>query len=249
MQVQEPDAYEIINKDSVQPVILTCEHASAYIPQKYHNLGLAPEMLDTHIARDKGCGELTRKLAERSGCTAFLANYSRLFIDYNRRENEADLILAESDKVAVPANVGLSETEREYRLENYHRPYYRAIFAAIERLRQNGRKPIIFSIHGFTPQLKGGAPRPWHAGVLYVKENPFAEALLKHLQQYPNFKVDANVPYDLRQFNTGTAAVCGTDIGLENAVIEIRDSEFDDMTAGVDKWCAVLDRFLHDYIS
>ena len=48
--------------------------------------------------------------------------------------------------------------------------------------------------------------------------------------------MDANVPYDMRQYNTGAAAICGEDIGLENAVIEIKDTEFDDMQAGVTKW-------------
>ena len=60
------------------------------------------------------------------------------------------------------------------------------------------------------------------------------------LRNLPELKVDANVPYDMRWYNTGAAAICGEDIGLENAVIEIRDSEFDDMAAGVAKWGNIL---------
>lgn len=236
----EDKPYKIINPNSTSPLILTCEHASNRIPQKYHNLGLPTETLDTHIARDKGCAEVTSLLAQKLNCTAFLANYSRLFIDYNRRENEDSLILEESDKVIISGNIALPAAERRYRIENYHRPYYDAVFAKIKELQQQNIQPRIFSIHAFTPQLKGGTPRPWHAGILYVKENPFANELLNNLQTYSDLTIAANVPYDLRQYNTGAAAICGEDIGLENAVIEIRDTEFEDINAGAAKWANLL---------
>ena len=155
---EQNKVFEIINPNSASGLILTCEHASSQIPESYNNLGLSADKLDTHIARDKGCKELTEVLAQKLGCTAFIAGYSRLFIDYNRRENEDSLILDESDKVLILGNL----------------------------------------------------------------------------------KVDANVPYDMRQYNTGAAAICGEDIGLENAVIEIKDTEFNDMQAGVTKWSDLL---------
>ncbi len=237
--------YEVINRDSRCPLILTCEHASAEIPAGYGNLGLSPAWLDTHIARDKGCGELTAALAQKLGCTAFLAGYSRLFIDYNRRENEDSLIVDESDKIIIPGNQNLTEAERAYRVENYHRPYYQAIFAKIKALQEQGIMPQIFSIHGFTPQLRGGSFRPWQAGILYVTKNPLAEKLLNGLRAEPDIQADANVPYDMRQYNTGAAAICGEDIGLENAVIEIRDTEFADIASGAAKWCEILSKILN----
>ena len=237
---EQNKVFDVINPDSARPLILTCEHDSAAIPSGYDNLGLSPMWLDTHIARDKGCRELTETLAQKLGCTAFLAGYSRLFVDYNRRETEASLVVDESDKVISPGNQNLSDAERKYRIENYHRPYYHVIMAKIESLRQQGVTPRIFSVHGFTPQLRGGSFRPWNAGILYVTPNAFAEKLLRGLRNLPELKVDANVPYDMRRYNTGAAAICGEDIGLENAVIEIRDSEFDDMAAGVAKWGNIL---------
>ena len=232
--------YEVMNKESKCPLILTCEHASNKIPDEYHNLGLSEKLLDTHIARDKGCKELTERLAEKMGCTAFIAGYSRLFIDYNRREYEDSLILDESDKVLIPGNMNLSKEEREFRIKHYHQPYYKAIFNKIEELQQEDITPCIFSIHGFTPQLKGGTYRPWNAGILYVKENPLAMNLLAGLKRYKDLLVDANVPYDMRQYNTGAAAICGEDIGLENAVIEIKDTEFADISKGAAKWAEIL---------
>jgi len=245
MQEEAHNIFKVINKDSLNPLILTCEHASARIPEGYDNLGLSKEALDTHIARDKGCKELTELLAEKLKATAFIAGYSRLFIDYNRREHEASLILEESDKVLIPGNKNISDKEREYRINNYHRPYYQAIFAKIRALREQGITPKIFSIHGFTPQLRGGSYRPWQAGILYVKENPLANQLLAGLKQYKELKTDANVPYDMRQYNTGAAAICGEDIGLENAVIEIRDTEFEDIKGGAEKWASILTEIIN----
>jgi len=236
--------YKVLNQESLNPIILTCEHASALIPDGYNNLGLTAEQLDTHIARDKGCGMLTEMLAQKLDATACIAGYSRLFIDYNRREHENSLILAESDKVVITGNQNLTEEEKEYRLNNYHRPYYRAIFNKINDLKAKGITPKIFSIHGFTPQLKGGNFRPWNAGILYVKENPLALQLLAGLKKHPELKVDANVPYDMRQYNTGASAICGEDSGLENAVIEIRDTEFADISVGATKWTAILSNIL-----
>lgn len=244
MQKQDK-VFNVINADSACPLILTCEHASAAIPAGYAGLGLSEQMLDTHIARDKGCGKLTEVLAQKLGCTAFLAGYSRLFIDVNRREEEAELIVDESDKILIPGNQNISPSERRYRIENYHRPYYQAIMAKIQKLQEQGIVPQIFSVHSFTPQLRGGTFRPWHAGILYVKENAFADKLLQGLQKEPALKVAANVPYDMRQYNTGVAAVCGEDIGLENAVIEIRDTEFDNLAAGIEKWSRLLYNILN----
>ena len=233
---EQNKVFDVINPNSCEGLILTCEHASSKIPEAYHNLGLSEDKLNTHIARDKGCKELTEALAQKLGCTTFIAGYSRLFIDYNRRENEDSLIVDESDKILIPGNQNLSDKERKYRIENFHRPYYQAIKNKIAELQNKGIKPQIFSIHGFTPQLRGGTYRPWNAGILYVTPNKLTEKLLKGLQSKDNLKVDANVPYDMRQYNTGAAAICGEDIGLENAVIEIKDTEFNDMQAGVTKW-------------
>ena len=107
-------------------------------------------------------------------------------------------------------------------------------------MQKKGIKPYIFSIHSFTPQLQGGEYRPWHAGILYIKENPLAMRLLAGLKQHQELKSAANVPYDMRQYNTGAAAICGEDIGLENAVIEIKDTEFDDIEQGAVKWSEIL---------
>ena len=48
----------------------------------------------------------------------------------------------------------------------------------------------------------------------------------------------------MREYNTGASAICGEDIGLENAVIEIKDTEFNDMERGCQKWADILEDIL-----
>ena len=48
MQKQDK-VFEIINQDSVNPLILTCEHASNAIPAGYENLGLPAAALAAHF--------------------------------------------------------------------------------------------------------------------------------------------------------------------------------------------------------
>ena len=241
---EQCNPYSIINEDSLNPLILTCEHASSIIPKEYNNLGLDEKYLDTHIARDKGCKELTITLSKRLNCTAFLANYSRLFIDYNRRATEESLILDESDEISIPGNKNISLKEREYRISKYHKPYYDAIYAKINQLKSKSIEPKILSIHGYTPKLQKGDYRPWHAGILYVKENPLTDKMLNGLKLKKDILVDANVPYDMRLYNTGSSTICGEDLGLENATIEIKDTEFENITQGVNKWCEYISEII-----
>lgn len=233
-------AYNVVNTDSQKPLILTCEHASALIPDSYQNLGLDADCLNTHIARDKGCRELTLSLAEQLGVTAFIGGYSRLLIDLNRQENEKELIVQSSDGIDIPANKNLSDEEKEKRLKSYYYPYHRAIDDKIETLIKQGIKPRIFSVHAFTPQLRGGSYRPWNAGILFNKENPYAANVYAKIKDIAGLNIETNVPYDLRLYKTGSSFVHGEEKGLDNCLIEIRDDEFDNLDAGVKKWTSIL---------
>ncbi len=237
----------ILNAKSDNCLIITCEHASAVIPAEYKNLGLTDEELNRHIARDKGAKEITEMLAKKLGCFAIMGNYSRLLIDLNRRENEVELILEESDKTLVPNNQCLSAEEKEKRLQKYYRPYYMAIEKHINQLCNKGIKPIVFSVHSYTPQLKGGEYRPWHAGILYHQPTKLASYLYHGLKINTDKNIGENVPYDLRKYNTGAVIMCGAEKELDYALIEIRDDEFSDLKKGAAYWVEKLENALRKY--
>ena len=244
----ENKVLEIVNKKSDSVLLLTCEHAGVDVPVEYNNLGLDEKQLDTHIARDKGCKELTKKLAQRLNCCAVLGRYSRLLINLNRRENEEELIVKVSDKVVIKGNENLDKTEIKKRLDKYYFPYYKTVENQLEYIKLLGKKPVVFSIHSYTPQLKGGEYRPWQAGVLFHKPTKLAEFLYDELQKTDK-NVGKNVPYDLRKYNTGTAVICGEEKGFDYALIEIRDDEFDNIEQGAEEWAKILGDILNKYLS
>ena len=240
--------YKVINPNSQTEIILTCEHASGKIPEGYDNLGLTKKDLNRHIAFDKGCAELTETLAKQLDCFAVLGGYSRLFIDLNRGEHEEALIVSESDKTVIDGNLNLDNEERNNRITKYYRPYYQQINQQIEKLSKLGKTPILLSIHSFTPQLQGGEFRPWNAGILYHLPQKLASFLADRLSKVSDKNIGENVPYDLRRYNTGAAIFCGENKGLDYAVLEIRDSEFDNMVQGVREWCDLLAPWLKEYV-
>ncbi len=244
----EDKVYTVVNADSLSPLVLTCEHASNHIPEKYQNLGLSAKDINRHIARDKGAKEVTLYLAQKLGCFAILAENSRLLIDLNRAKNEAELIVDESDKTLIPGNAKISDEEKKRRIEKYYNPYYRCLNQQLESLEQQGKKPIVFSIHSFTPQLRGGSFRPWNAGILFHKPQKLASFMFEKLQNTPAKKIGENVPYDLRKYNTGAAVFCGEYKGNDYALIEIRDSEFDDLAKGAEDWGNMLLPILQEYV-
>ena len=240
--------FETINEKSSSELLLTCEHAEALVPSEYGTLGLEAEKFDTHIARDKGAREVTRLLAQKLSCRAVLGKYSRLLIDLNRRPNEQELIVEKSDGVPVPFNQNLRAEEKNRRLQDFYFPYYAEIERQEEDILKNGKKPLIFSVHSFTPQLQGGDYRPWNAGILWHRENPFAQFVHHELQSRADKNIGVNVPYDLRQYNTGAAVICGEEKGFEYALIEIRDDEFDNLEKGAEWWADKLSVIISEYL-
>lgn len=222
-------------------IILTCEHATNYIDGCYNNLGLSVDDLKTHIAYDKGCKEITIKLAKELNCKYVLGQCSRLVVDLNRRIGEAELIVNSSDGIFIPDNQNISLEERNNRLNRYYYPYHNQIAKMIESCE---KEPFVFSIHGYTKALMSDNKyRPWNAGLLYFEENETIKKMLDFLDK-TGMNIGRNQPYDINKYNTGSVAIHGQDKAIANALIEIRDDEFDDFENGVNKWVEILKEVL-----
>ncbi len=154
------------------PLLLTCEHASARLPdtEKWADadLWLPP----THWAFDLGARDFVLELASHLGCPAVLARFSRLWADANRAETDADLFRTEAEGRAIALNAHLSDGERERRLREYHRPYH----AAVDRMLSEHPGRLVFSVHTFTP-VYHGEPREVEVGVLFDEEDDLAADL------------------------------------------------------------------------
>jgi predicted N-formylglutamate amidohydrolase len=172
------DSFEALDGENDGGLLILVDHASNFIPAEYQNLGLPETELARHIAYDIGAGALARVLAERFRAPAILTRFSRLLIDANRGEDDPTLIMRLSDGAIVPGNAAADPSERERRLDRFHRPYHNAIVRQIDSMLASVTPPAILSLHSYTPVWKGNQ-RPWHAGILWYQDPRFARPLIE----------------------------------------------------------------------
>ena len=177
-----------------RPLLLLADHAGVAVPEGVA-LGVSEADMARHIASDLGTDALTRALAGRLDATAMLARHSRLVVDLNRARIDPAAIPLASDGTEVPGNA-LSETEREARLARWHDGYHDLVAERIAAARPR----LIVSLHSFTPALTSGVPRPWHAGVLYNRDERTGRAMLAALAR-SGWVVGDNQPYPGTLFN------------------------------------------------
>lgn len=174
--------------------LVTCEHASPCLPEGVE-LGLAPEVMTSHVSYDRGARPIASALARRLGAPLHLGRHSRLLVDLNRRESHPAVIAVESYGVLVPANRALDAAGRELRLARFHRPYREAVRADALRLAEAGGC-FHLSVHAFDPSLDP-ARRAFDVGVLFdparEPERALAEALAAELARERSSRL--NEPY------------------------------------------------------
>jgi predicted N-formylglutamate amidohydrolase len=228
-------------------ILVVCDHASNAIPEVYGSLGLPAGQLERHIAYDIGAAAVTRLLASALNAPAVLSHYSRLLIDPNRGADDPTLIMRLSDGAVIPGNRHLSETERQTRIARYWRPYHQAIDGVIDSCLALGVAPAIVSIHSFTDVWRG-TPRPWHAGILWDKDDRLVAPLLAGLRADPALVVGDNEPYTGRLYGD-----CmwqhGTRRGLAHAIVEIRQDlirETSGQAAWAERLCQLIGSIMAD---
>lgn len=236
MQREHLDVYRIIGADRIglSPVFLVCDHASNHVPVEYGSLGLPAAEFERHIAWDPGAAPLVEALAARLNAPAILSCFSRLVIDPNRGTDDPTLVMRLSDGTIIPGNRDVTEAEIANRIARFHDPYHRALEGAIEASLAMGIAPALISIHTFTP-LWRGQTRPWHAGVLWDRDERLARIFLKGLSLEPGLVVGDNEPYR-GSITNDCMYRHGTSRGLAHVLIEVRN----DLLAtaeGVSAWC------------
>lgn len=233
----EPLPFRVLNAKSSYPVLLVCDHASSRFPASVGSLGLDPVAMRCHLAWDIGAGPLTENLAASFSLTAVLANYSRLVVDCNRQLLDPGAFLVFGDGVLVPGNRHLSEPQKAARAREIYWPYHAAIDHEIQRLSALQQSPIVLAIHSFTPVLDGES-RPWEIGILWDKDRPTAESLIRGFLD-AGYVVGDNMPYSGKAPQDYTIDNHAERAGLRHAGIEVRQDLIDDPD-GVDKLVSVM---------
>lgn len=172
------EAYRIIGTPRFGGILVVSDHASKRVPEDVV-LGIAPELLNQHIAIDIGVAAVGAMMAERPGIAAFQGHVSRLVCDFNRDEHSPALVPVASDGHAIPGNE-LSHDQRQERIARFFYPYHNAL----AQLLQDAPPALILSLHSFTPQLssKPEEQRPWQVGVLYNQDDRAARIAIPLLE-------------------------------------------------------------------
>lgn len=226
--------FEILDGDCDKAMVLLADHATNIVPEPYGRLGLPESAFTRHIAYDIGIEALTRALSASLGVPAVLSRFSRLLIDPNRGEDDPTLVMQISDGAVIPGNYPLSETERQNRLNLFHRPYHNAVAEVIGKVtKASNRAPLVLSLHSYTPAWKN-VPRPWHAAVLWDSDFRAAGQLINRLRADGDIMVGDNEPYDGALKNDTMYWHC-TRVGTPHALLEVRQDLIGD-AAGVASW-------------
>lgn len=228
------DAFTIVGTPRFGGILVVSDHASNRVPDSI-DLGIAPELLDQHVAIDIGVAQVGAIMAQRPGIAAFQGNVSRLVCDFNRDEHLPTVVPTASDGHVIPGNA-LDHAGHEERLSLYFRPYHDALAHLLDTIPQ----ALIVSLHSFTPQLAtSDEPRPWHVGVLYNEDDRAARIAIPLLEA-EGLCVGDQLPYSGRLLNATMNRHAEAD-GRPYIGIEVRQDLIAD-EAGQQEWAERLSR-------
>jgi predicted N-formylglutamate amidohydrolase len=242
LDADEPDPVMTVRPDGASAVLIACDHAGRRLPRRLGTLGVAEPDLSRHIAWDIGAWGVSLKLSAALDACAIGQTYSRLAIDCNRQPSVASSIPEISESTPIPGNVGISATDRETRRVAIHKPYHDALEAMLAARRAAGRPTMLLAMHSFTPVYKGVA-RPWHAGVLFNRDDRIGRIMLDLLRAEPGLVVGENEPYAVSDETDYTVPVHAEPHHLPHLELEVRQDLIAD-AAGEAKWAALLTRLL-----
>lgn len=209
----------VFNPEATGPVLLVCEHASAYIPEKYGNLGLADKDRLSHAVWDPGALETAELLAKMLDATLVNATHSRLLYDCNRAPDAEGGIPEKSEIFDIPGNANLTNVEIHNRIDQFYTPFYDQVRNSREVI---GGSAVIVTIHTFTP-VYHGKKRDVEIGILHDEDARLAEAILQSVDPEGELDIRRNEPYDASDGVTHTLKIHGVEPGLLNVMIEIRN--------------------------
>jgi predicted N-formylglutamate amidohydrolase len=211
-------------------IVLVCEHASNTIPARWGDLGLDAATRRAHIAWDPGALDLARGLARRLDSVLVHAPASRLVYDLNRPPDAPGAMPAKSELHEVPGNAGIDAAERLARTEALYLPWAAGLHGLIARRIALGLRPVIVTIHSFTP-VYFGQPRRVEFGVIHDADPALAVAIHAAALRMTRLQAALNAPYSAADGVTHTLRVQATPYGLPNAMLEIRNDLIADAAA------------------
>lgn len=212
----------IENEASEGRFVIVCEHASNSIPAQWDTLGLTDDQRLAHIAWDPGALGLARGMAERLDAVLVHAPVSRLVYDCNRAPDMPGAIPAKSEVYEIPGNSKITAEERLARTKSVYLPWCHGLHGLIARRIALGLRPVIVTVHSFTP-LYFGKQRRVEFGVIHDDDTALAAAIHAAAMKTTRLHTELNSPYSAKDDVTHTLRIQATPYGLPNAMLEIRN--------------------------
>ena len=116
----------------------------------------------------------------------------------------------------------------------------------IDLCQKTSRPVVLVAIHSFTDTWKGRA-RPWHASVLWDKDDRLVRPFLRGLSGDSSLVIGENVPYS-GELEGDTLNRHGTGRGIAHALVEIRQDLVRE-ASGQRQWAERLARIIADITS
>ena len=155
-------------------------------------------------------------------------------------------MLADTELGPVPANIGLSEAERDARIHEIFVPFHAAVEREIRSFTEAGKTPVYVAIHSFTPELTG-SPRPWDMGVMWDADPRLAQRLHEALHTQPGLLIGDNEPYSGKYAADFSVDFHAERTGLANVAIEIRQDHLQS-AEGISTWAVRLATALDELV-
>ena len=226
------------------PFLLIADHAGNAVPESLRGLGVSAADLNRHIGIDIGIHGVSQQLSAMLDAPYLFQRYSRLVIDCNRPPGHPTSIAPLSDGTCVPANLDVPAGQALLREQEIFWPYQRAIAAQIARMRLAGNAPAVIAMHSFTPRHGDyPAPRPWHVGVLFNRDDRLARPLIALLEAEGDLTVGINEPYAVDDSGDYAVPVHCEKGGLLHVELEIRQ-DLIEAEQGQSAWASRLARLL-----
>ncbi|WP_110570992.1 N-formylglutamate amidohydrolase [Yoonia vestfoldensis] len=205
-------------------VILICEHASNHFVEPW--LIDDADLLASHAASDPGALDLALALGpllaqQHGGAELVHAPLSRLIYDLNRSPDRPDACPAQTELHHIVLNDALGVTERLARMESLYLPFHNLVRARIARALALGRRPVVLTIHSFSPTWHG-LPRTVEFGVIHDDLPRLARQIVAEAGDLA-LKTELNAPYSAADHVTHTLRLHALPYGLDNAMLEFRN--------------------------
>ncbi len=209
-------------------VIMICEHASNRLVAPWSDA--SPELLASHAAGDIGALGVSRALGPLlaracGGAELIHAPFSRLIYDLNRSPDRPDACPVQSEIHHIALNEGIGPVERLARMERLYLPFHDLVRARVARALVLGRRPVILTIHSFSPVWHGVA-RKVEFGVIHDTLPTLAQAIIA-MSPGLDLVTELNAPYSAEDHVTHTLRLQALPYGLENAMLELRNDLID----------------------